>query len=321
MKINTLEKIIINDSEHWILVKGKNEDAPLILHVQAGPGLPIIPEAGTMERLLHLEENFLVVYWDQRGCGKSFSKNINPETINISQLIDDVVECAKYLLNKYNRDKVILSGYSIGAVLSLLAADKDSGIFSRLFLTGMDIDVPEANKYALEFAMTKAAEKNSLLVKKRVIKLDKKPIVESKIFQERARLLTDLGGIKTGSSYNRLLMSTIRNMLVSKEYNLIDILRTIKGMEYCQNALLPEIDKLNMFERINFVNVPVHFIQGKLDGIAQCHTAVKYFEFLQANSKTFTTFEHSAHMPHYEEPQKFSKLLNDIILKEKADYV
>ena len=113
MKINTLEKININNSEHWILVRGRNADAPLFIHVQAGPGLPIIPEASAMEKLLHLENNFLVVYWDQRGCGKSFNNNINPATVNISQLTDDLIECTKYLLNKYNKDKAILSGYSI----------------------------------------------------------------------------------------------------------------------------------------------------------------------------------------------------------------
>jgi pimeloyl-ACP methyl ester carboxylesterase len=309
MKINTLEKININNSEQWILVRGNTADAPLFIHVQAGPGLPLIPEAGAMEKLLHLEDNFLVVYWDQRGCGKAFNKNINPETINIFQLTDDVIECTKYLLNKYNKDKAILSGYSIGAVLSLLAANKDSSIISRLFLTSMDIDIPAANKYALEFAMAKAKEKNNRRLVKQVENLIDEPILKSKIFQERARLLTDLGGIKSGSSYNALLLSTIKNMFFSKEYSLKDIFKTIKGMEFCQNALLPEMDKLNLFDMVNEVNVPVHFIQGKSDGVAPYQTAVRYFDYLRADTKTMTLFEHSAHMPHYDEPQKFVELV------------
>ena len=311
MKINTLEKININNSEHWILVRGRNADAPLFIHVQAGPGLPIIPEASAMEKLLHLENNFLVVYWDQRGCGKSFNNNINPATVNISQLTDDLIECTKYLLNKYNKDKAILSGYSIGAVLCLLAAKKDSSMFSSLFLTGMDIDIPAVNKYALEFAMTKAKEKNNRRLVKQVEYLIDEPILKSKIFQERARLLTDLGGIKSGSSYSALLLSTIKNMLFSKEYSLKDIFKTIKGMEFCQNALLPEMDKLNLFNMVDAVNVPVHFIQGKSDGVAPYQTAVRYFECIRVETKTITLFEHSAHMPHYEEPQKFAELVNE----------
>ncbi len=100
MEIDALEKVKINNSDQWVLVRGKNVKAPLILHVQAGPGMPIIPEACTMEKLLHLEGNYLVAYWDQRGCGKSFDKNTDPATITFSQLTDDTIECVEYLLKK-----------------------------------------------------------------------------------------------------------------------------------------------------------------------------------------------------------------------------
>ena len=83
-----------------------------------------------MEKRLHLEDNFLVAYWDQRGCGKSFSKDILPETINLAQMADDLIACTKYLLKKYNKDKAVIVGYSIGATISLMAAAKDSSIFS-----------------------------------------------------------------------------------------------------------------------------------------------------------------------------------------------
>jgi pimeloyl-ACP methyl ester carboxylesterase len=314
MVINNLEKININNSGQWLLVRGKSIDVPLIIHVQAGPGLPGIPEANAIEKILHLEDNYLVTYWDQRGCGKSFNKTIDPKTINLSQLTDDIISCTKYLSKKYKKNKAILIGYSIGATTSLMAAAKDDSIFNQIFLVGIDIDIPTANKYALEFAMNKANERNNKKFIKEVIELEKTPIVDTKKFQQRAKLLTDLGGIKTGSSYNQLLMSTIKNMFFSKSYSLKDILRTTKGMEFCQNALLPELDTLNLFHKITSVHVPVHFIQGKQDGVTPYQTAIKFYEYLQADKKTFTTFENSAHMPQYEESEKFAKLLKEKIV-------
>ena len=85
-----LEKLNINQSTQWVLVRGKNQDAPLLIHVQQGPGLPMISEANEMEKRLKLENHFLVAYWDQRGCGKSFSKDIQPETINLAQMAEDI---------------------------------------------------------------------------------------------------------------------------------------------------------------------------------------------------------------------------------------
>jgi len=313
MTFKSLEKIRINNSGQWLLVRGKSTNNPLILHVQAGPGLPIIPEAGTMEKLLHLENNYLVAYWDQRACGKSFSKKTDPEAINFSQLTDDIIYCTKYLLKKYKKEKAILAGYSIGATLALMAAAKNRNIFDRLFLVGMDIDVPTANKYAIEFAISKAKEKNNATLLKQAIDLSKISITNARQFQKRAKLLADLGGIKKDSSYNQLLISTISNMIFSNAYRLSDIPKTIKGMEYCQNALLPEFDTLNLFDRIKSIEVPVHFIHGKQDGVVPYQTAVKYYEYLQANKKTFTCFDNSAHMPHYDEPGKFAKLLRDTI--------
>jgi len=304
---------MINGSEQWILLRGKSSDAPLIIHVQAGPGFPMIPEAHAMEKNLHLENDYLVAYWDQRACGKSFTKKTDPGTINFLQLTDDIICCTKYLLGKYRKEKAIVVGYSMGATLALMAASKDKSIFDRLFLVGMDIDLPTANKNAIEFAMSKANEKNKGVLLQQAIDLNKIPINDAKQFQKRAKLLTNLGGITTRRNYNQLLMATISNMISSKAYRLSDIPKTIKGMEFCQNALLPEFNTLNLFHIIDGVDVPVHFIQGKQDGVAPCQIAVNYYKYLQAGKKTFTVFDNSAHMPHYDEPEKFAKLLRDKI--------
>lgn len=320
MKIDILEKVMINDSEQWILVRGKSSATPLIIHVQAGPGLPMISEAHAMEKNLRLEKDHLVAYWDQRACGKSFNKRIDPKTINFSQLTDDVISCTKYLLGKYQKEKAIIAGYSQGATLALMAAVKDKSIFDRLFLVGLDIDLPTANKYAIEFALSKANEKNKRSFLKQAIELGKAPINNSKLFQKRAKLLTNLGGINTGSSYSQLLFVTLANMIASKAYSLSDIPKTIKGMEFSQNALLPEFNELNLFHTIERVGVPVHFVHGRHDAISPYQTAVEYYEYLKAPKKTFTSFDHSAHMPHYEEPEKFSKLLRNTV-KENAGWV
>ena len=308
-----LERININNSSQWVLVRGKNIDAPLLIHVQQGPGLPMISEANEMEKKLHLENDFLVAYWDQRGCGKSFNKDIRPETINLVQMADDVITCTKYLLKKYNKNKAVISGYSIGATVSLMAAAKDSSIFSAIFATGIDVDIPYANQYVLDFAMNKAVAKNDKNLVQKINELKSHPIVESKRFQQRAKIVTNLGGIKADSNYNELLLSSVKNILFSRFYGVGGLVKTMKGMELCQNMLLPEFNDFNLFEKVKKVSVPVHFIQGSLDAIAPPAKGKAYYEQLQAVDKSFTVFEKSAHMPQYDEPEKFSNLIKSIL--------
>jgi pimeloyl-ACP methyl ester carboxylesterase len=304
-----LEKININNSSQWVLVRGKNIEAPLLIHVQQGPGLPMISEANEMEKHLHLENNFLVAYWDQRGCGKSFNKDILPETIHLGQMADDIIACTKYLLKKYNKTKAIIIGYSIGATTSLMAAAKDSSIFSEIFATGVDVDIPYADHYALDFAMDKAVAANNKKLIKKITELKRQPIVETKKFQQRAEILTNLGGINAGTNYNNLVLKTAKNILFSRYYGIGGLIKTMKGMAFCQNALLPELNSFNLFQKVKKISVPVHFIQGSLDGVAPPAKGKEYYERLQAVNKSFTVFEKSAHMPHYEESEKFSNLV------------
>lgn len=308
MQISILEKVSINDSNQWLLTRG-NADKPLILQIQAGPGLPMISEADTLQKLLHLEDDFLVAYWDQRGCGKSFDKKENSAHINLEQLTDDVISCARYLLKRYGKQKLHLVGYSMGATISLLATQKAPGLFSNIFSVGPDINVPAANNFAIEFLVGKAEKQTTKKWLKQINQLRGVEIDSAKLFKKRAKLVSDAGGIISHMNYNDIFFATLKNMLFSKDYTMSDIIRTVRGIEFCQNALLPEFNRLNIFQKINTVRLPVHFVQGVKDAVAPLHIAREYFQFLNCTSKTFTEFNQSAHMPHLEEPTKFAELI------------
>ena len=316
MQINILEKVLINDSNQWLLVRG-NSDRPLILQVQAGPGLPMISEANTLQKLLHLEDDFLVAYWDQRACGKSFDKTENPANINLDQLADDVISCTQHLLQKYNKKTANLIGYSIGATISLLAGLKTPHLFSHIFSVGTDIHVPSADIYMMEFIVGKAENEKNRKWLKEINQLRAMEITNAKSFQKRAKLLSNTGGIISNKKYNDILFGTLKNMFFTKEYTLADIIKTVNGMEFCQNALLPDFSKLNLFEKGKTIGTPVHFLQGMNDAVAPVEIARSYFEFLKCPSKTFVEFKHSAHMPHLEEPNKFADVIRTTLDKPR----
>ena len=312
MFINKLEKVSINQSNQWLLVRG-NTNAPLIVHVQAGPGLPTIPEANSLGKMHHLEDDFLVAYWDQRGCGKSFNKNENPINVNLNQLADDVITCAQYLLKKYEKEKANLIGYSIGGTVSLFAAQKVPSFFDNIFVVGLDIDVPTASNFMIQFLWDEGKKRNNEKWLNQVSALKGIKINDAKLFRKRARLVGNAGGILSGKNYNQIFLSTLRNMLFTKEYKWADIIKAIRGMEFCQNALLPEFNTLNLFEKIETVHGTIHFIQGMKDAVTPSEIAVRYFQYLKCDSKTFTEFELSAHMPHLEEPGKFANIVRTAI--------
>src|SRR6266480_4800874 len=106
--MNELLKLSIGGVEQWVLLRGKNRSNPLLLVVQAGPGYPLINEAGVFQRTLRLEDNFVVAYWDQRGCGKSFSTRIPPESMTVERLVEDTVEVLRALTHHLNVESAYL---------------------------------------------------------------------------------------------------------------------------------------------------------------------------------------------------------------------
>ncbi len=69
-----------------------------------------------------LEEKFIVVHWDQRGAGKTYTKSTNPEDLKIEKYLSDTYELIKYLCNRFDKEKVFLLGHSWGSYLGITTA-------------------------------------------------------------------------------------------------------------------------------------------------------------------------------------------------------
>jgi pimeloyl-ACP methyl ester carboxylesterase len=206
-----------------------------------------------------------------------------------------------------------LVGHSLGATTSLLAASKNSSLFDNLILIGIDIDIERSNQYAFKFAQENAMKRQEKKILKLIDELKNQSIVTAKLFEKKAKIVSRYGGIDISKTYNQLLMDALKNLWQSKAYGIKDILKTLKGIEFCQNALLPKIEHLNLFKYEIDTSVPVHFIQGAKDAVTPAEVMQLYFESLDIPVKTLTIFHNSAHMPQFEEPEKFYQLLNTTI--------
>jgi pimeloyl-ACP methyl ester carboxylesterase len=85
-------------------------------------------------------------------------------------------------------------------------------------------------------------------------------------------------------------------------------------MTAAQAALLPELATLDLTHTLTRLNTPIVTVQGRHDQVAPPSVAERYAELLQAPSKQLVWFEHSAHMPHLEEPERFRNLLAQVRL-------
>lgn len=93
-----------------------NPNKPIIIDLHGGPG----GNSGFNHEFYrnYLEDDYLIAYLDQRGCGKSDSIK-NTALLNMEQYIQDLDVVVDTLKNRYN-SKIILLGSSWGGTYGLL---------------------------------------------------------------------------------------------------------------------------------------------------------------------------------------------------------
>src|SRR5204862_7055365 len=87
------ERVMIGGVSQYIVIRGRDRTQPVLLFLHGGPGFAERPFAHANAEL---ERDFVVVNWDQRGTGLSFTPGIPGESMRIAQFVADTEELARY---------------------------------------------------------------------------------------------------------------------------------------------------------------------------------------------------------------------------------
>lgn len=119
--------ISIGGIEQWITIKGDNGNNPVLLFLHGGPGDALSPFADALFK--GWEKDFTLVQWDQRGAGRTYSKNSLASTMTIERMVQDGIAVAEYLTKHLNQKKIILEGESWGSILGISMAHARPDLF------------------------------------------------------------------------------------------------------------------------------------------------------------------------------------------------
>ena len=106
----------------WVEIHGADSANPVLFILHGGPGMAETPLLRHFNA--DLERVFTVVYWEQRGAGRTFDKKTPPESMTVERFIADLDELVDHVRAKFGKDKVGLLGLSWGSALGTLYAAK-----------------------------------------------------------------------------------------------------------------------------------------------------------------------------------------------------
>jgi proline iminopeptidase len=288
----------VNGSRQRIRLCGGGEGLPPLLIVQAGPGLPLLNEVRKYQRLLDLEQDFLVGYWEQRGCGDASSREI--ESLSMQQQVADLGTLLKWFFNRTNQRVVVLA-VSIGGTFALIAAEHAYEHVKAVVAVSPDSHTATGDVAADALLRTQGACDARRAIRQMARALPKPPYTDPSAFCQRARLLSDLGTIEHGRGFGALLSE----MLVSvfRTYGLAGGIRTLRNINRIQRRIMPQVNALDLFARPPRLAVPVHYVFGGHDALNPPALINRLPAAIAAPATTLTIVPDAGHMVHFDHPQ------------------
>ncbi|MEX0987485.1 MAG: alpha/beta hydrolase [Bacteroidales bacterium] len=303
-----------------IYVRHKGADMPAYLHgnPEAKVFVVVLHGAGSFGLAFRdgaftevLEDNYVVVYWDQRGQGMSQGRYEQPDDL-VGLMADDVIALAGVLRAKYGKEiQLFLMGHSWGGALgtTVLLKEGQQNLFSGWISVSGVHDFPlsaESRRRQLlsiadeQIAMGNTVEKwqelhDGVSALDSLSANDYQPTL--RYAMQTMKLLYESGVIEHSLASEKLYRAIIDNnpvtWMVSNFFN--QPVNVALADDYSLSDLLPGI------------TLPALLIYSKYDVSVPPVVGRDAYERLGSAEKELLLFEHSIHHPHDTEPDRFAE--------------
>jgi len=302
--INEEKYIKLGGIEQWVTISGENKAKPVILFLHGGPGSTMSQYNDAIYG--HWKKDFVLVYWDQRGAGRTFGRNA-PETVTedywienpltLAQMTADGIELSEYLTKHLGKRKIILIGTSWGSILGAKMALTRPDLFTAYVGHSQIVNPSEgfALGYKKVYDMAQAANDQDALDKLKA--LGPPPYQDARKDGQLMRI------IKKYEKQNENPAPTTWWKLASQYDNEKDAEDRYNGDDYSflyfaghkQMGIKSMVADVNFLEDGLKYKVPVYLIQGEEDITTPKEATKSYFDKLQAPKKEYILLPGAAH--------------------------
>jgi len=303
----------INGVKQGMFIISKAANNPVLLFVHGGPGMP---EYWLTERYpTGLENDFTVVWWEQRGAGLSYSPDIPQETMTYEQFIADTLAVTNYLRNRFHQEKIYLMAHSGGTLFAIQAVARAPELYYAYIGMAQMVYGLKSEQLAQEYMLAKFKENGKpdavrLLQANPVSLNDPLPAAYDAVRDDYMHSL----GIGTTRKMKSVITGIFLPSWLSRVYTLGEKINLWRGKFSSKRMMWESAQATDLTPKVKELKLPVYFFDGKYDYTCNYSLAKAYFEQLKAPLKGFYTFENSAHTPLFEEPEKAQKILREDVL-------
>lgn len=259
-EISEVCTFVLGGIEQKVLIEGRSRKLPVVICLHGGPGTPIPFSVGCKGMFPEFTDKFIMVYWDQLGCG------INDYKLRDEFGVDSFVEMTADLIREIRKlfpdNKLLLYGMSWGSVLAVKVLQKVNSGVDAVVVWGQVL-----RKLFLNEEVYAALENAGLSERKmkriRAVTPENFTDKDMQLVAGSVRKYTDGNFCKKGEKVS--MGPIIRGLLTSPDYRFKDFKAIMINGTATSTRLWPELLRMDLTEELKNVGIPYYIIQGDTD--------------------------------------------------------
>lgn len=300
------EYVYINGIEQFLYHTGDFAENPVILHLHGGPGNAFSNKAYLLNEW---NSSFTMVYWDQRGAGKTALKN--PTSVpTFENLLKDIDEIILYLKKKYNKEKIGIFAHSWGTIIGSIYANQHPDHLSFYIGVGQVIAPIENEVVTFQETIRRLKENGDQDGINCLEKMGAYPGEKAEEFLNKMGIVRQLQ-----KKIGMISINPQKNLERIKESPLFqpDDLNTKKVCANLLPSLFEEMFPYSLYHYPLTYKVPMYYILGADDWQVPSVLGVDYFNKIHAPAKELILIEGAKHAPMLEKPEEFLQAMRKVV--------
>lgn len=306
--ISELCVLSLGGYEQKVLIEGKRKNSPIVITLHGGPGTPFPFSVGCRGLFPEFTDNFIMVYWDQLGCG--INNYVIEDTFSIDMFVQMTEDLIEHVKKKFPKSKVVIFSISWGSILSAKLLERNPNAVDAVIACGQIVK----NVFICDEVKNTLCK--SGITKKKLDRINNITVEnftgkDLQLISASLRKYTNAYQNKIGAKAS--MGPIIKGLITSPDYKMKDF-KAIMVNGYMKNtSLWKEILSLNLTEQLKKVEIPYIILQGDTDIVASTQTVKELISTSSNTNLRYKIIANTGHMPGVEMMNTLLSVLQEIV--------
>lgn len=306
--------VTLGGQEQYVLIRGMNNENPVIIYLHGGPSSP--DTFATYGFADYLIDEYTIISWDQRGCGRTYFHNLDEDsentTVSFEQAKEDLDDLVDYALERFGKEQVIILGHSYGTILGSEYALEHPDKVSAYIGVAQVVSLEKSDVYSYEDALHKAIDAGD----------DTSELVDAFEAFQSGNSITDMMKLRSVvSQYHSVSVSDKATWMAitSPYFGVSDFRWFLKQLgdmdDYVElnEQLFDYTFAYDAYGKGLEYEMPVYFISGNCDWICPVDSIKEYAEDIAAPDIRIELIEGCGHNVQYSSPEEFAERVRELL--------